>query len=95
MQVLNPNDKPSNIPNIPVSTIQQINPSFIQIPLGQKPGANVHNQQVGQLPQAPVHSVIIPANYRSATTNIVTPRQPIRGSRIILKPVNIQLQLSK
>lgn len=60
----------------------------------QKPAANTH---VGQLPQTSIRSVILPANYRSATTNIGTPRLPNKGVdyRLILKPVNIQQQVSK
>ncbi|VVC27342.1 Hypothetical protein CINCED_3A021521 [Cinara cedri] len=87
-QVANSNDKP-NISNTPVSNIQQLNTNIIQIPQmaqkAQKPGANVH---VGQLPQTSIRSVILPANYRPATTNVGTPRLP-RGVdyRLILKPV--------
>lgn len=62
--------------------------------MGQKPGAN---PQVVKIPTTAVRSVRLPAKYRPATTNIGTPRQPIIGSdyRLILKPVNIQQQLSK
>lgn len=73
----------------------------MQIPIGQKPGTiltrgnlqpNIENNvRIGQQQQT-IRSVILPSNYRAAMVS--SPRRGV-DYRLILKPVNIQSQVSK
>lgn len=73
----------------------------MQIPIAQKPGTILtrgtlqpnmeNNVRIGQQQQT-IRSVILPSNYRAAMVS--SPRRGV-DYRLILKPVNIQSQVSK
>lgn len=94
LKVLNSND------NRPASNIQSLNTNYMQIPMSQKPGTILtrgnlqpnfeNNIRIGQ--QHPtIRSLIIPPGYRPVVSS---PRRGV-DYRLILKPVNTQLQVSK
>jgi len=72
----------------------------MQIPISQKPGTiltrnntqpnNENNIRIGQ--HQTIRSVILPSNYRAAMVS--SPRRGV-DYRLILKPVNIQSQVSQ
>lgn len=91
--MLNSSDNRTSTSNSTVSNIQQLNTNYMQIPIPQKPGTILTrgNTQPSVGQQHPtIRSVILPSNYRAAMVS--TPRKGV-DYRLILKPVNIQLQI--
>jgi len=97
---INSTDSKPSISSTPVSNIQQLNTNYMQIPISQKPGTilarsnsqpNIDNNiRIGQ--HQTIRSVILPTNYRTAMVS--SPRRGV-DYRLILKPVNLQSQVSQ
>lgn len=94
LKVLNSNDiRPST------SSIQPLNTNYMHIPMSQKSGTiitrgnlqpNIENNiRIGQQQHPTIRSVIIPAGYRP----MVSSQRKGVDYRLILKPVNNQLQV--
>ncbi|XP_025196684.1 probable serine/threonine-protein kinase nek3 isoform X2 [Melanaphis sacchari] len=91
-QGINSTDSKPSSSNTSVSSIQQLNTNYMQIPISQKPGTiltrnntqpNIENNiRIGQ--HQTIRSVILPSNYRTAMVS--SPRRGV-DYRLILKPV--------